>query len=213
METREISEQIQELVHEQETEAAANAREREESRRRDEFRQRAALVISVLAVLLAIFKVGAGNATEDIISKNIEVSDTWNFYQAKNIRQTEFRIGAEVLETLVAGGVIGEAARPAAQQRIQDFRATVERYETEPEEGKRDLMAKAQRLEHERDVARLQDSNFDTGEMLLEIAIVLGSVAILAASRPILILAIAFGAVGSLFGTNGFWLFMRLPWQ
>lgn len=170
-------------------------------------------MISALAMLLAICAVGAGNATEDIISKNIEASDTWNFYQAKNIRRTEYRVGADVLDALMTGGAINEAARPAVQGRISDYQATVDRYENEPNEGMQDLAKKAQHLEAERDHARKQDNSFDLAEAMFQIAIVLGSVAIVATSRPVLSLAAAFGLAATVFMLNGFFLLFPLPWS
>ncbi|HEX8146613.1 MAG TPA: DUF4337 family protein, partial [Pyrinomonadaceae bacterium] len=65
----------------------------------EKFKNRAALIIAFMATLLAITSLGGGNAAEDIFNNNIQASDTWNFYQAKNIRQTAFRLAAEELES------------------------------------------------------------------------------------------------------------------
>ena len=43
--------------------------------------------IGVLAVLLAICSVGGANAAKDATRANIEATNTWAFYQAKNIRR------------------------------------------------------------------------------------------------------------------------------
>jgi hypothetical protein len=49
---------------------------------------------------------------------------------------------------------------------------------------KKDIEKEARKLEHERDLYRTKDPYFDYAEVLLQIAIVCSSVAILATSRP-----------------------------
>jgi hypothetical protein len=95
----------------------------------------------------------------------------------------------------------------------------VARYESEPHasgdilkgEGKKELTAKARYHEEKRDHALKQDPNFDYSTALLQIAIVLGSVAILATSLPVLVLSIGTGAVGTVLMLNGFFLLFELP--
>jgi len=53
-------------------------------RRRDRL---IAVYIGILAVALAICSMGAGNATKDMMTSNIESANTWAFFQAKNIRR------------------------------------------------------------------------------------------------------------------------------
>ena len=64
----------------------------------------------------------------------------------------------------------------------------VERYESDPKtgQGKKELLAKAREWEKQRDRAAERDPNFDFAEALFQIAIVLGSVSIVAVSRPLL---------------------------
>jgi len=56
------------------------------------------MIIAVLAMLLAIASLGGQNATKEMLNATILASDTWAFYQAKNIRQTDMRLAAEQLE-------------------------------------------------------------------------------------------------------------------
>ena len=63
----------------------------EEHHTNHQFRRRAAIVIGVLAMLLAISGLGGGNATKKMPAANIQSADTYAFYQAKNIRQTSTR--------------------------------------------------------------------------------------------------------------------------
>ena len=101
----------------------------EEAGRTDErFRKRAAVVVGVLAMLLAIASLGGDNATKETINANIRASDTWAFYQAKNIRQTSTQLAAEELEALLAAQPnLAPEARAQFQQRLDGYHATEER--------------------------------------------------------------------------------------
>ena len=62
-----------------------------------------------------------------------------------------------------------------------------------------------------RDHAAHQDPSFDFAQALFQISIVLGSVSIVAASRPLLLLGIGLGSLATLLMLNGFFLFFELP--
>jgi hypothetical protein len=197
--------------------------ERAEAQEIERFRTRAAILIAVLAMLLAIASLGGDNAATQAMDGNIRASDTWAFYQAKNVRQTAYELAANDLEASLAlhGAGLDPAARSQLQGRIQSYRDTVARYESEPDpadpsdllkgEGKKELMARAQHWESERDHGLAQDPNFDYSTALLQIAIVLGSIAIVSLSRLVLGIALALGVVGTLLMLNGFFLVMELP--
>lgn len=184
--------------------------ERSEHAEEERFNRGAALLIAVMAAVLAVGGLGGGNATDDMIISNIRASDTWAFYQAKNVRQTMYEIALAELE-----------ARSPGDPRIADYKATIARYDYEPDpeapgdplrgEGKKQLMAQAQAFEAARDVAVAKDDNFDLAEVALQLALVLGSVAILATNRAILAVSGLLGALGALLTLNGFLLLFPLP--
>ncbi|MGZ8286416.1 MAG: DUF4337 domain-containing protein [Allosphingosinicella sp.] len=182
------------------------------------FRNRAALMIAVLAAVLAIGGLGGGNATDDMIGNNIKASDTWAFYQAKNVRQTMYRIERDKLQSELAGGGFAGPARAGAEARLKSYDETINRYDSEPDpndpskgEGKKELSAQAKGYESAFEQAARRDNNFDFAEVLLQLALVLGSVAILAVNRWILITSAALGALGALLTLNGFFLLVPLP--
>lgn len=189
----------------------------------NKFRSRTALVIAFMAMLLAITSLGGGNVGEDIMTNNIHASDTWAFYQAKSIRQTSNRLAAETLESelLLHQSSLTPEARQSIQQKIDKFKETAERYESEPDpkdpnnplkgEGRKQLSARAQDFEAQRDRAQAQDPNFDFAEALFQIAIVLASVAILAMSRLIFKVSLVVGALAFLLMLNGYFLFLKMP--
>ena len=187
----------------------------------DRFRNRAALLIAFLAALLAIGGLGGGNATDEMIFNNIRASDTWAFFQAKNMRQTAYEIAAAEIEARLADPGVAPETRASLSQRLADYRSTISRYEDEPDadspgdplrgEGKKQLRAQAGAFEAAREHAEMQDASFDMAEVLLQLALVLGSVAILAVNRPILVLSGLLGLGGAVLTANGFLLFAPLP--
>jgi hypothetical protein len=190
------------------------AAEEEERGAAERFRRRAAIAIGVLAMLLAITTVGGDNAATELVDANILATDTWAFYQARNIRQTSTQLAADDLEMLLLSQPsLSSDARTEAQRRIESYRATVAQWESDPEggEGKKELMEKARALEEQREHARRQDPNFDYSAAFYQIAIVLASVSIVALSRPLLWIGLGLGVIATVLMVNGFFLFFDLP--
>ena len=104
-------------------------------------------------------------------------------------------------------------AKAALRAKAEQYRKTVDRYETEPEtgEGKKELVAKAKEYEAKRDRALKQDPYFDYAEALLQIAIVLISVSIVSEVVWLSLFGGAIGILGTLLMVNGFLLLVELP--
>ena len=218
VEATDVAEQIQDA-------AQAHAASAEQSRaaEQEHFRTRAALTIAILAMLLTVTSLGGNNASTELLSAEVKATDHWAFFQAKNIRQTVNQLAAEELDAamLLHGDALGEDARQEIQRTSDRYKANVARYESEPDpqdpsnplkgEGKKELQAQAQYWESQRDHAQVQGQNFDYSQALFQIAIVLGSVAIVAMSQPVLRCALVVGAVATVLMLNGFFLFFALP--
>lgn len=142
--------------------------------------RRIALLIALLALMLAFAEIGGKNAEQDALAKNIEASNLWAFFQAKTIRGTTLRTAAEAMEIELAA-VTEAATRERMQKRVNDWKATVARYESEPEtqEGRKELMARAKAAEAKRDISSARDDKYDVVSGLLQIAIVISSAAII----------------------------------
>jgi hypothetical protein len=174
----------------------------------NKFTRRVALTTAIFAVMLAFSSLGGNNAMKDMILAQQQASDQWAYYQAKAGREhfyrgQKMRLELDLLEK--------ETLKPEIRQRyatlLKEMAAQEERYGKE----RLDIEKAARKLEHERDVASSKDPYFDYAEVLLQIAIVMATVAILSQSRAIF--AVAFGAamLGALLCLNGFFLLVRLP--
>ena len=176
-------------------------------------RQWVAIFISILAVILAITVMGGGNATKDMMNANIIINDTWAFYQAKNIRQNETRLAIDELKALKNSMWLPGETGHWIDERLKNYQAIADRYETDPKtgEGKTELAAKALAEQKIRDRAAAQDPFFDYAEALIQIAIVLASVSMVARRRWVLWLSYFFAAVGVLLTVNAYLLIYELP--
>jgi hypothetical protein len=89
--------------------------------------------IGILAVLLAVCSVGGDNAAKDATRANIEASNTWAFFQAKNIRRQNLRVTIDELEIKLTEAGLSTATREAVTKKIAEYKATIDRLTTEPD--------------------------------------------------------------------------------
>lgn len=172
----------------------------------EKFRKGVALWVAVLAVLLAVTAMSHEQAARHAVLDNIHASDTYNFFQAKNIRQTANQIAANEVEALLAIENPAQPVRAQLETQLAAYQANVQRYESEPEtgEGKQELLVKARAYESSRDLALVQAHSFIYAQVLLQIAIVLGSVAILALHRGVVAVSGVLAVAALLLLANGY---------
>ncbi len=133
---------------------------------RHPFDRKVAASMAVIAAALAIVAVlGHLTSTEEVLSQQ-KASDQWAYYQAKSIRRYESDIAREILADMH-----DDAARKASVR----YAANAERYQKETDE----IQEKAKDLEKESHLNGLKAQGLHFGEVFLEIAIVLASLAIL----------------------------------
>ena len=173
------------------------------------FTRRVALVTAVFAVALAITSLGGSNAMKEMLLAQQQSSDQWAFYQAKVIREHLYRSERMRLELdlLAAGDSLKPEARQQMEEMLKKLSAEEERYRDE----KKDIEQAAKTLEHERDINRAKDPYFDYAEVLLQIAIVMASISILAGSPRMFFFALGTAILGTLLCINGFLLLVSIP--
>jgi uncharacterized protein DUF4337 len=139
-----------------------------------------ALLIAVLALFLAISETLGKSAQTESISKNVEASNLWAFFQAKSIRRTVVQTAAEATK-LNSGSPSDEATKAALQKQLDDWQKTAARYRSEPEtgEGTEQLAERAKHAEHERDEATAKYHHFELASAAFQIGIVLASATII----------------------------------
>jgi uncharacterized protein DUF4337 len=139
-----------------------------------------ALLIAVIALFLALSETLGKGAQTEAISKNVEASNLWAFFQAKSIRRTAVQTAAEQAKLTLATAT-DDAVRATIQKQIEDWQKTAARYRSEPEtgEGTEQLAERAKHAEHERDEATAKYHHFEIASAAFQIAIVLASATII----------------------------------
>jgi len=139
-----------------------------------------ALLIAVIALCLALSETLGKGAQTESISKNVEASNLWAFFQAKSIRRTVVQTAAEQGK-LTLPTVTDDAAKGAIQKQIDDWQKTAARYRSESEtgEGTEQLAERAKHAEEERNLATAKYHHFELASAAFQIGIVLASATII----------------------------------
>ena len=165
-----------------------------------------ALLIAVIALFLAFSETLGKSANTEALTLNIKASDTWSFFQAKNIRRTVVLAAADEMKVEAAAAGDGPVKAAMAKQ-IDEWQKTAARYRSEPEtkEGTVELAERAKEAEHDRDLALARYHNYEIASAAFQIGIVLCSAAVITSmvilawlAGGIAVLGIAFTAIGLL---------------
>ncbi len=149
-----------------------------------------ALLIAVIALCLALSETLGKGAQTESISKNVEASNLWAFFQAKSIRRTIVQSVSEQAKLSMTGAT-DDATKAALAKQIDDWQKTAARYRSEPEtgEGSEQLAERAKHVEEERDLVMARYHHYEIASAAFQIAIVLASATIITGMAPL-----AFGA-------------------
>jgi len=173
------------------------------------FERRVALTTSIYAMILAVTSLGGNNATKEMLLAQQKASDQWAFYQAKSIKEHQTRGHRNQLELALEerGSNPSAVPRTRTESAIAQGLDEEKRYHAEEEEIQRE----AKEWEKERDRNQRKDAYFDFAEVLLQIAIVMASVSILADTPAVFHLSLILAAAGGLLSINGYWVLVKIP--
>jgi hypothetical protein len=170
----------------------------------DRQNKRIALVISVLALFLAFSETLGKSAQTSALNFQIEASNLWNFFQAKNIRRTATIVAGEQAKIDLTT-TTDEARKAALAKQVDEWAKTAARYRSEPEaadgkgEGTVELARRAKEMENERDLALNKYHYFEFASAALQIGIVLCSAAVITGMILLVYLAGGLGVLGLVF--------------
>jgi hypothetical protein len=172
------------------------------------FGRRAALTTAIYAVVLSIASLGGNNTVKEMLLSQQQSSDQWAFYQAKVIREHQYRAQKMLLDTQLAEpSALKGAERTKVEALAARFAEEEKRYNGE----KKEIEAEAKKLEAARDHRRERHPYFEFGEVLLQISIVSASVSILSTSRPMFWFSLVLAVFGAALAVNGFIPIFALP--
>ena len=178
-------------------------------------KNRSSVTVSIFAAMLAICALISNGNSSRILNNTIAINDLWGFYQAKSIKQTIAEQSRnQIADNLAINGAsMSVQIRERMQGQIAEFDADIARYESDPRtnEGKRELMAQARRLESERTVAKQRSPWYGMASATLQIAIVLSGTCVLGLSMMLLAGSIMFGTIGAALLANGYFVLFQWP--
>jgi hypothetical protein len=144
------------------------------------FNKRIALLIAVLALFLSFSETLGKSAQTEAISANVETSDLWAFFQAKNIRKTQVDTAAEEMK-VAADAAADPTAKTAMQKQIDSWKEIAARYDSEPStgEGRKELAERAKEAEEKRNMAMAKYHHYELASAAFQVGIVLASAAVI----------------------------------
>jgi hypothetical protein len=169
----------------------------------DQINKKVALLIGVLALLLALTETLGKSAQTSALSYNIEASNLWAFFQAKNIRRTVVLTAAEEMSVTSLAAV--EPTKAAATKQITTWQQSAARYRSEPDvqEGTVELAARAKAMESRRDTALAKYHHYEVASAVFQIGIVLASATVITGMIILTWLAVGLGGIGLIFTAIG----------
>jgi hypothetical protein len=162
-----------------------------------------ALIISVLALFLAFSETFGKSAQTAALNAQIEASNLWNFFQAKNIRRTMTLVMTDMAK-IDAIAATAEPHKAALAKQVDTWTKTAERYRTEPDaggpgkgEGTKELSERAIAMQNVRDLQLNKYHNFEFASAAFQIGIVLASAAVITSIVGLAYAAVCVGLVGA----------------
>jgi hypothetical protein len=172
-----------------------------------ESNKRIAILVSILVLCLAIAETAAKGSQTKALASNIEAANLWAFFQARTIRQTTVNSFADQMSVDVALAK-DPAVKAALEKRVDAWRATSQRWESEPKtgpkgenigEGRKELSERAIALQKVRDLYTAKYHQYELSSAAFQIAIVLASAFVITNVLLLLYASLAMGGVGVLF--------------
>ena len=170
--------------------------------------KRVALLIAVLALFLAFSETLGKSAQTAALNSQIEASNLWNFFQAKNIRRTSTIIAGEQTKLDIAAAT-DPAQKAAIQKQVDEWSKTAARYRSEPEaangkgEGTVELARRALEEQHHRDEFLAKYHHYEFASAAFQIGIVLASSTVITGMVVLSFLAGGLGVIGLAFMAIG----------
>ena len=159
-------------------------------------KDKAGMVIVVMAFCLAITTYYASGFSSAVLKNTLKATDTYAFFQSKSIKQA------------IAEGQRDDYVARGDKAKAEKLDAKIARYESEPDkgEGKKELLAKAQSYEKARDDASKHTPWLTFASMAFQLAIVLLSASILAVNNKMYKGSLYVAVAGMVLLSQGIWL-------
>jgi hypothetical protein len=159
------------------------------SEREAKIKDKAGMVISIFALLLAVNAWYGGKLGSTVLNNTLGANNAWAQYQAKNNRLVSFEIASKTTNDLKLRA---------------EFKAEAERMDSD----KKEIAVNARKMEAEREVAKRSSPWIGYASTAYQLAIVVLSASILAVSMSMFWGSFVVAGVGLALSLNGIFLWM-----
>lgn len=187
----------------------------------DKFEMIAGIVIAIFTAILAISGLAGDSYGQSILLGNTEKADAYDWYNTKGIKQTVAEGQKDVLDSLIATGVIKADSKKQAEAYIGKLQEKINKYANEKNEiligsqaldqsqwaqdidGEMGKVIGAKEWEAQIEALDKAGSKMDMSDLFLQICLVMGAIS-LVMQRPkskwtFLFLTIGVGLIGTIF--------------
>ena len=176
----------------------------------DNFNARVAMTMAIIAAMLACVTMLSHRAHNETLNLqtqagilHTQATDQWGFFQAKNIRDHQYR----ALTGMLAVVPKDPSAQAAHAKLLGDWKDQTDKYAVDlpkMEAKARELVAKAEALQKESEHSHHKGDRFDLAELAVEMGLILCSIAVLTKKTPFWFGGIIFGVAGIGTGVSAF---------
>jgi len=170
----------------------------------DPFYRQVAMTMAIVAAMLAcVTMLSHREHTETLRLQNeatihhTQASDQWAYYQAKKDREYNYDVSAEILKAIADKSDNSKALL----SKVEEWTGKVQRYEKETadiEKTAKELTHQAEHRQTESEHAHHRADRYDLGELGIELALVLCSLAVLTKRPRFWHVGIGFGVLGAI---------------
>ena len=155
-----------------------------------------AVTLSILAVIMALLTLLGHRASKEELLLQTQEADQWALFQAKNSGLRSMQAGADMLGALMP--VDKEAAATLREKYLKE----AERYAEEKAEAQKE----AEGLKHERQLVTQRGNRYESGEVVLQIALIICSLTLLTKKKLFWYGGMLLGVAGIVTAFSGFLL-------
>lgn len=190
----------------------------------DPFDRRVSMTIAIVAAALACVTLASHRAHNATLRYQAEAnrleteanimhtkaSDQWNYYQSKNLLQRVYQADLILLGTIPDDSAKADSRKKGEKVWTDEINKYKDRLPTMESEAKamvdkaNDLQKEAEKQLAKAEEAHHQSDRFDWGELAVEMAVVLCSIAVLTKQRGYWFSGIAIGLLGLLIAASAF---------
>jgi hypothetical protein len=172
--------------------------EKDAKEKSDHLNSWVAVAIALLAAFMGICSIKDGNIVQNMQQAQAKSIDSWNYYQAKNIRQDIYQATADQMRT--------QGSHETALAGVSTFAKEADIYQKladKEKSEKGDLQKQAKGYDSDYDKNNFHDDQFDLSDATISLAISLLAVTALTKKRWLFFAAMIPAVFGIIMGLSG----------